>query len=837
MIKKGIFLILIISIMSNLTFTADISEIEDFYFTLLSGKYLLVESLECYYSESLGKIYLPLSILCETFEVFYHVSEDSITGWYGSPENFFKIDLRDAILYLKDESSTLSENSLLRVDDKIFVETELIEKIFEIKIEVDFVNLSLSVSNSEHLPFFLRLKLENRWREFLKYDSETEENVENTASSYELFSFPLFDYFIEIGPSFEDIKFSVNLVNELFCHTFSLEYLWTPFENSRLSFNFSKTLNNDFLNYYSFGNITSFYVDNIIPAISGFGLIFGNHKFRQLESRVRFEIPKENWVTEAYRNNSLVGVFNFGNNNQDFAEVELYPGFNEVSLVHYGPYGQLKSDEFNYFMDSKYVQKNNLVYSAFFIKTEPSSYFSVEGLYGIENYLTMKTGFSMILKDRISRTFSLFGLIGFVPKIIDSSSLMYDLIFYTNFSNGLGVSLDTSFISKSLFFNGNVFWKNDLATPINEEENIFLARFLASFPIIPNVTLSVFSNFINSGFSNFSLSLNYANNSSIFSQNISLSSPFDGLGLVTRYQTGMNNFDILLETNVKIPQFETSFFSLYVSNKDTQNFSLSFVVSQSLDFKSFPNFQLRYSKDFDFFNFSSEIIFSDKLQLSVGFAGSVIFDGNSLNISSKQVSNSGTLKIKAFFVSDENKISPMENVIFNVNGNEYKTSKNGECIVTNLPVEMPHIVCPKFSSLSDPYIVSNANSQTVKLQEGKVTEVVFYFYYSSDILGKVVYVNNENTVPLSGIEVQLIDKQTNKIVSYERTDSEGIFYFSMLLPGKYIVSINESELLELNLNYQPIEIEVGYESQEFEIILKLYDAQRETNEKTNEMES
>lgn len=377
----------------------DESELEELVLSIQAGQYILSDGVLAYQYQ--GRFYLPIIALSEEFSFFTEpdLGRGYVSGWAIAEENSFSIDVSRKEVTIRGQKTALSDTEILPEDvagsDDLYVEQELLNKIWPIGVAVNLPLLSLDIlveEGDQKLPFMTRL--ERRAKQKLvsgqKEAKAAEAPKEYTyvPNPYRAIGLPILD--INTETRFDTLNDNVrhmttlNGVQDLLWakadYTTSYIYdddrLQKP-EAIRLHLERNATRDQPLplgFKHIEGGDVRIRHSERIQNGSVGRGVNFTTSK----KSRpTEFDIitvegiGNPGWETELYRNTQLL---DFGvvdeRGEYRFEDVPLLFGNNEIRVILYGPQGQIREIVENYTFGANMLPPGEFSYTVGMVDTE-----------------------------------------------------------------------------------------------------------------------------------------------------------------------------------------------------------------------------------------------------------------------------------------------------------------------------------------------------------------------------------------------------------------------------------------------------------------------------------
>ena len=351
-----------------------------------------------------NELYLPVSDLFNILKIKNDPSPglETITGFFVNPEAQYTIDRTKNQIIYQGKINDLNPGDLIRTETNLFLKSSWFGKVFGLDCNFNFRALSVTITSRLELPLIREMKLETMRRNIshLKGDIPSDTTIGRT---YPLFRFGMADWSAytsqEInGKSDAMLNLSLGSMIAGGEATASLYYN-TAYPLTEKQQNYLwRYVNNDFspLRQVMAGKIRTNSISSIFNPVIGIQITNTPTTYRRSFGTYNLSDKTEpGWIVELYINNVLVdyvkadasGFFNF--------DVPLVYGNSIIKLKFYGPWGEERTREQNISIPYNFLPEKTLEYSlsAGIVEDTSASRFSKFSLnYGASKNLTVGGG-------------------------------------------------------------------------------------------------------------------------------------------------------------------------------------------------------------------------------------------------------------------------------------------------------------------------------------------------------------------------------------------------------------------------------------------------------------
>ena len=786
-------------------------------------------------------------------------STDSLQyeGWFISEDRLFTLTNSDAdnnlYVTVADKAYTLTPDYYSIQHNELYIELQEIAKWFQLNPSVDYTEQVIVLDPSEELPIQQKTKSQNKkiytgsrsaestapfldrghtvyTAQALDFQANINTNERNTSGSYTL-----------LGAR-EVLQHNVKLYVNGNDQDFINSARFTLSKYSPEGWSLVGPLN---LTGYSLGDITPTRVGSLGTNQISRGMSFSNTKVGNLINNEFTNIAGDvlpGWDVELYRGSVLIEQrFDVANGRYEFNDVPLLIGENTFELVFYGPQGQIKREIVNRSLTKEKLNTQNFAYSLSITEvgktllknnlpsqTNSNQGFNLSGEYSfkIGDNSRVKLGHENIIGGNAeTNTIAL----GFNTQIADSILLNADASVNDFNDYVLGLNARTKIFDQSIRVNLN---SRRIENQENQEKvttnalsllatgqilkaNNFGLRHQTEFNLTNKPTQDIYqlsSNLgVNIGKAYFYSGADYryetSNQEEFISGNLGYQQNFNSV--FAKVQLGFQNDEI--NDNLKFSNIFSSLTWLVSPSIRTRlEYSKSLIddnnrMDLSVDWKK------------DKFSLSADISNSSFFGWEFGVYARLNFSGTpeygSYLSSNRSLINTGTLLVRVFVDENANYTYDIgEQLLPNVKVRSKQstavgtTNENGIGTLLSLYAHKKTDIMIDRSSLEDPFLTPYLEAISVRPRPGFIDQIDFPVAISGELDG-TVYTQPRDTDKTSlgaNIKLGLYD-QTNRLVGTTRTEFDGFYLLTNILPGKYHLNILPESLQKYSL--EPIQSE------------------------------
>lgn len=189
---------------------------------------------------------------------------------------------------------------------------------------------------------------------------------------------------------------------------------------------------------------------------------------------------------------------------------------------------------------------------------------------------------------------------------------------------------------------------------------------------------------------------------------------------------------------------------------------------------------------------------------------------NRVVTSRRSLAGGGAVSAVAFLddnvngIRDENE-QTLPGVIFR-GARASTTNEQGVAFIDSVGADLPVPLRIDTSTLEDPLWVATPEAYNVIPHAGTVTQVDFPVIRASEIEGETYLNTNEGQIPYPSLNIELLDAKNN-VVRTLRSEYDGYFYISNVIPGDYTLRVAPKELEGKDLAANTIPLHITSQSQ------------------------
>lgn len=810
------------------------------------------QSIEVYQHD--GGFFMPLDFIMRLidFPININSEEEIAQGWFIEEGRTFLLDVTRGEVVIEGKKTTFSKNLVQTYFDEIYVDSSLFSKWFPIDIELNFSRLALILKPRETLPIIAQRERAKERAGLSIFDQEKLPPAQIIESPFSAYSTPFAD--IDLGHTYSNrtdpqhrYDYALLMQGDVAYATGRLAVLGDSDDDiSSARFTLGRSdANGDLLG----GNATEFYVGDInaisVPLASsqtrGRGVVVSNIDLDtpdQFDTTTFIGDSQPGWEVELYRNGSLLDVLIVGDDGRYvFEDVEIFFGNNIFRIVSYGPQGQIREETKTLRIDNSLLPKGEFRYEA-------SVDHKSRSLFGIDEeflFAEHDDGIRAVLNTQYGLTDRTTATLGTVHAPIDDGNYHhYQVIGLRNSTGAFLTSLDFA------YDHYNKGWASELSmnTSIKEvnvklrhqQVNNFQSEeiFSGSNPRTSTTSLNLdgqlalpFSQSLGYGFGigydgfEEDLSRTFASNRlSIF---------FSGIGITnslnysrTDFSDGSSTFATgnfalrgrLLETLLRLtmnyqiePTKEITSVGLSAQRQIFQKTDVLAEIRHDLVDDNLTSGTLSVNKSFKYARASAVIRADDDENYSIGtrLSFSVGREPRSGKwmVSGDSLAEEGAVSAQAYLDNNYNSIFDAEDELLTDTGYTIDRYPSGTQVgdatmITNLDNYRSSRIGVDVASIEDPFWIPKHEEYSVVGRPGKVVEVDFPVFVTSEIEGTVSLEKGAIIRDASHVDIQLMRAYSGVLVAQTRAEFDGFFLFQKVIPGEYYLQISDKHLKKVN---------------------------------------
>lgn len=842
---------------SPLGLISRISVGEELFFTTIIDKILLGDTFAIKSSTGI-KIGLVSLIEVLDFPIESNLDDVTANGWFISASNSFLLKQNSNALTvnINKKEFVINSDKYEILHDDIYIESSEISKWFNIFFDINYQELEIKVTSPVLLP--IQEQLARQTKNIKSYELNPIATLPWKESPFQLISDPLIDVQLNSTSSNKHSSSGYSIVGGHDLAYYNADYFISGNNDellNRATITLSKTsTTGDLLGFinateYSFGDVTPVKTGLSETRSQSRGLTFSNSPIDKIVDNDEVSLTgtiQVGWDVELYRNGTLIDQrLNVINGRYEFNDIELFYGQNKLELIFYGKQGQVNREVKDIYVNGNAVEKGEIFYSASITQTDKS-------VFGVND--VFDTGAGMLLSSAvtagISKNFSInlsqsyqsfddrddYATYGIASDftVLDSLLLRVALDKSNQNDSHYQLTARTEFFEQAI--NTSLSKKQGLAIVEDDNDNPFLIKTEENAATITMSGLlfsegSVWLNYQNSWSYNQALS---GIKNQQFRNSLSLGSPIININnqinwINTEY---VNSYEQLLNDNLVNGSIRlqrsfgrvffrfTSSYNLEPIKEFTQhaaslNLALASSVQSEIEFKYQPLSE-RWSSSLginwrrDEFNFQTDLQRNNeddwRLAFFINFSFGYQRDINKFHFSNRSLSNYGALAVRVF--EDENVNGLFDEgemlidgakVIGVQNRKRSTTDESGVAVLASMPNHKTTDIILDRESLPDPFLIPTTSGISITPRAGYIGRLDFPVVISGEIDGTIyIRTSNGEEKIASYATVFLLDEE-DKIVATTRTEFDGYYLFTDLVPGNYHISIDKKYIKRAKL--------------------------------------
>ena len=806
-----------------------------------------------------GKYYLPIGALSEGFEFFVDMQPEDLfaQGFASREENSYVIDGRRLELTLGGVREELDEDSILISDyvgtDDIYVQLEVLTKIWPVQLTIDLSNITIQASAEEELSF-MRDKTREQKRAMAEARAEQREKAQKLLpfqkNEYSWFGRPVIDYqaTYEYDADTDDktgsnVFTGVQQIGKMvadYSANFALNQEDRDFDRPdtvrmRLSRNAygDESLLVPGVKSLELGDVNLRQRDLVSNTKSGRGIkIANNLRDRSAEfDRITIEgVGPAGWDIELYNNDEFIEFGAVQDDGQYFFEdIVLNYGNNEIKVLFFGPQGQVREETRSYNAGGSMLSPGDFNYQLGlldtgrqFILLDNDARTTPRGVtktgtafYGVNEKLTVfgsytetpeTTGDHKYISAGIATDTAL-GLVELeaYQELGGGNALGLDHVAkFLGFRTNLAVALYNGFESSEAGLNDNKK-RFDVEGQANRNLNVF------GVPLGLRANVRYTKREDGNSNSNIDVTQTYSRSGIRASNTISsrlINSEHQNTtgALSSTVREGDWQFRGALNYNVS-PITEFTNANGEIRYKMDNSFQAAYNIGYNLLLDRYTTgVQLGY--DFDKFLGTFDADYTRGEGWRLGLRASMSLHphtmDDSYDLSSKSRRNNAPVRAHVFLDRDADGVytegtdEPIEDAKIELGGapGKLKTDENGYVIATAAP-GAPINISLHERSLSDPYFVPATKGFSTNPLRGKMIDASFPVLETGSIEGTVFRTDYDRA--LAGLTVHLINSENESIMSTV-TGFDGYYAFEFVMPDTYRLDADPSHGVTMREN-------------------------------------
>ncbi len=444
------------------------------------------------------------------------ISSDERSGYWGNTSKKFYIDVQNGTAGFNGKHIKIDGRDFMEYGGQFFFTADFYQKLFLIHLDFDQRNLLIKIDSDESLP---RIQASDMRKNSAKNAAQSYDSFNEYSFDKRLFAWPVLDFTLsknwnKSGDHYsQSDSYAIDAGMLLLGMDADFHIFGNSYVNDR-SPRMRATLSRIFLQEPgNFINLRNFQAGDILGTSGGFFTASTNGRGAQASSFKDFvtsadktitlsgPLP-EGWDAELYLNNQLISFRqpSFAGR-YEFANIPVIYGLNNFKIVFYGPTGEIRFEEQRYYSGRSPVKAGELGYniSAYqqgryllesnepFVNDSSALSFDSIGYYGIDDYITVMSGFTSLPDVEDSGILRQYGMLG-GQLVLQGVSLQYNAQY--GFENdSIGHHFDAQGNIKVADIMARYEYYGDLKSPISYQyneylKNLFEIRLSGIFPFI-----------------------------------------------------------------------------------------------------------------------------------------------------------------------------------------------------------------------------------------------------------------------------------------------------------------------------------------------------------------
>lgn len=804
-----------------------------------------------------GGYLVPLGLLSDILEFSIKVdSKQKIAnGWFIKENRIFALDVTANEVIVDGIEKKLDQRLINGNEYDIYVDSSLFSEWLPVDLDLNFFDLILNVKPREYLPFQSRMEREKlRAKSFTS--TNTEENYEVVKVPYKAFAYPFVDFDLgyDYGNNNEPVNrtsYAVTAQGDFLYHTTQLSVAGESEDSlTALRLNMGRSDDSGGLlgevdaKSYLFGDITSIPVSLVSDRSSGLGVTFSNTDLDiadEFDSTNFIGDSQPGWEVELYRNGVLLDFQIIEDNGKyEFNDVPIFFGNNIFRIVSYGPQGQVREETKTYLIDNSILDKGKFNYQLSLDKKSAS-------LFGVdEERLTIqhKDGERYVANFDYGILQSVTASLGFVRTPLEDGKFHeYQSVgVRKSFTDILsaGMLTDFNFVYDSTTGNwatemlANTSIK-DIAVKVRQAfyDNFISEIEKADSPVRTSTTKveidGAFNKFIPEGVAyRFGVELeSFLNNREVKTLSNSLNTSLKGVGFGNNIElssiTDSGNMETIADGSFSIrarykstsfrvstdygvtPQSEIKNLNFSVQKQITPDSNAIFDIRKDLIGEDLTSFSSSFNTRFKYFTLSTLASIDNKSNITAGTRVSFSIGNeprhNQWFFKDRDISSDGAVSLAAFLDNNYNGKfddgdETLPDIGFVTNAGQADSEGDSAVVVAGIQPYKASPVKIDMGTLEDPFWVPKVEGYKVVTRPGVFAQLNFPVHVTTEIDGTVYLHQGESQKGLPRALVQLVNEK-GELVSETKSEFDGFYIFSNVVPGKYIIKISDATLKDL----------------------------------------
>lgn len=818
---------------------------EELLLSLYIDKYYIAE-LFAYKSKQNAQISLISLFELLDFPISVDVENRFLSGWFINEQNSFTLELPEqadtaATVIINEQKTSLSPENYYIEGEDIYVDADIIASWFAVTMDFNFTDLQVTVNSESPLPLQQKLAREKRK---LRQKTSKEATLPWKPSNYQTVSMPMLDMqlYSSINKN-KQVFYNYSLVGANDFAYLSSQYYLNGDKNNGISdlrLSFAKeSENGDLLGpfnatSYKFGDITP--VKSFGGSTGGIsrGFKFTNRDVKKLTNNRTKTFSgniQPGWDIELYRNKILIAQqFSSTEGRYDFNDIDLLFGNNIFELIFYGPQGQVRKEQQEFYIDSRAVNARSSSYAFSTVQTN-------KRLFNVSDSMNIgQAGWSSALDYQrgITDTLSLNGSLEyFLAEEGDDGqryslgsdfSLLERYLFNTSFrldnKNNAAVNLGARTQFGGHSFNLNYDWATGLKESESQSIKFDMSGSLSAGTVPVHYSNSLKSDMETDSYGFKSSSYSAANQIVLPLKPATISNKVnyvisdlneDFSNGALRIQTSLGPVYSRFTTNYEIqPEFKAKSQAVNLSMRLTEYLQsdLGFTYNMVSDYY---RSELSLYWQGKLFNLNSTLNYDSNDNWSVGLNSRFSFGyeptSKQFAFSNRSFAKNGSLMARVFEDEDLNgQYDQGERLLEDVKVKALQshrselTNKDGVAILPSLTKGKRTDIVIDRRTLDDPFLIPSGPGVSITPRSGFM-EVIDIPLVNAGELDGTVYLRDKQGNEKAGAYLTInLTNSDGEIIATTETEFDGYYLFIDLLPGKYTLTIDAEDVKRKNLH-------------------------------------
>ncbi|WP_341936438.1 SPOR domain-containing protein [Marinimicrobium sp. C2-29] len=783
-----------------------------------------------------GHTYLPMGELARllTIAIQTQPAEGTASGFVLHQDRSFSLNVADAQVSRAGLLESIDPALIMQEPDDLYVARSLLERWLPVEFAIERSSQVLTVKALEELPLQARLRRERKADRSHNRGGYQAPQYPLLHSPYQMIDTPFIDQTLTAdvgernGQPVSASRYSAHLTGDLLGLESSV-FFSADSEGSDPEVRATagrrdpegRLLGLMRARSYSFGDLSSPRVANIMKANNGQGVSVSNrslHQPTQFDSQsFEGDLPP-GWDVELYYNNSLVDFQQVGSDGRyRFEDLPLSYGRNDFQLVFNGPLGQTRVENYSYPLDQSMTRPGVFRYDFKGHQDEQGNErFLGQFDLGVLRNLSASAAFMSAPIDGTPTSFTRVGLRTFWQSVSLNGG-------YTEAENGghlgelglqtrmAGISVDASRLYVSDFVSDEFLRRSD---PIVTRDEL---RLTGSFELAPDWHLPVSMEYERDKHDSGLADTRISNRISAYVFRAAMTNRLQWRSVggdeqaLGAFLLSRRLYDVSLRGSINyrlLPFRETSSVALTADYNLAEGYRLNLGVSRDL-VNPETRWNIGLSKSIGRFGLGLNGQYSDTGDYSVGLRLSMGLGREPRTSdwipSARAMAGLGAASVRTFVDENGNGIwdekeEPVSDAGFVVNGarREFRTDEDGIAQLGRLPVARYVDVAVDRSTLLDPRWEPSVEGVSLVPRPGHVAQVDFPVQVTTEIDGTLSLWEDNTARGIGGIKMELLNVDMT-VVGEATTAWDGFYIVPRVPSGEYYLRVSPEQLNELGL--------------------------------------